>query len=160
MPNVYLSNARVPELNGTTSGGVSIVFHQPEELELLNAFSSLAPRPPAAPLKSLAAALADPRLDLLAWHREWTSKVGNFMPLLAPGASSPPMADTQMNDIDSDDDRSDLAALRNVLAVLRTMWETEPSDVPLLSCVVTIESDTESGEEGVSWDTPKANLTF
>jgi hypothetical protein len=156
MPNIYPQGLLVPELNGMASGGVSIVFHQPEELELLYALSSLAPRPPAAPLKSLAAALSDPRLDLIAWHREWASNGTNFMPLSA----SEPDPERGKKNSDTDDDPSDLSALRNVLVVLKTLWGADPADVPLLSCVVTIESDTDAGEKGVSWDTRTANLAF
>jgi hypothetical protein len=83
MPNIYPPDARVPELNGQASGGVTVVLHRPEEVEQLYAFSILAPQPPAAPLKSLAAALADPRLDLEAWHREWVSRGKDRMPLSA-----------------------------------------------------------------------------
>ncbi|HEY7334158.1 MAG TPA: hypothetical protein VH639_04680 [Bryobacteraceae bacterium] len=156
MPNIYPQGLRVPELSGVASGGVSIVFHQPEELELLYALSSLAPRPPAAPLKSLGAALADPRLDLIAWHREWASDGTNFM----PSSALDPNPKRGTNDLDTDDDPSDLSTLRNILVVLRTLWEADPADVPLLSCVVTIESDTDASEKGVSWDTRTANLTF
>ena len=155
MPNIYPPNTRVPELNGTASGGVSIVLHKPEELEQLYAFSSLAPHPPAAPLKSLAAALADPRLDLIAWHREWAGNGKNHM----PSSASDPDPERSLNDEDIDD-RSDLSALRNVLVVLKTVWESEAVDIPLLSCVITIESETERREEGVSWDTATASLTF
>src|SRR5262245_43981233 len=158
MPNVYPPNSRVPELNGTASGGVSIVLHQPEELDLLYAFSSLAPQPPAAPLKSLAAALADPGLDLVAWHREWAVNGRNFMPLSASELG--PSLRRGSNGEEIDEDLSELSALRNVLVVLKTVWEAEPADIPLLSCVVTIESDANGGEEGVSWETATANLTF
>lgn len=118
----------MPELNGTASGGVSIVLHQPQELELLYAFSSLAPQPPAAPLKSLAASLADSRLDLVAWHREWAANGTNFMPSTASG----PHPKRGTNDEDIDDDRSHLSALRDVLVVLRTVGsgaERHPSAV-------------------------------
>jgi hypothetical protein len=156
MPNVYPPNSWVPELNGTASGGVSVVLHKPQDLELLYAFSGLAPHPPAAPLKSLAAALADPRLDLLAWHREWASDAANVMPSSAVG----PDPKRGSNNVENDDDRSDLSALRNVLVVLKTVWEAEPADIPLMSCVITIESDAGGRKEGVSWDTAAASLTF
>jgi hypothetical protein len=155
MPDIYQPNSHVPELNGKAFGGVSIVLHNPKELEWLYAFSSLAPQPPAAPLKSLAAALADPRLDLIGWHREWASNRNNFMP---PATGPDPKRET--NEGSADEDLSDLSALRDVLVVLKGVWEAEPDDIPFLSCVVTIESDATIGDTGVSWDTTTANLTF
>jgi hypothetical protein len=40
------------------------------------------------------------------------------------------------------------------------MWEAEPDDIPLLSCVVTIESEAAGGDAGVAWDSATPNLTF
>ena len=156
MPNIYPPNSRVPELNGTASGGVSIVLHRPEELDLLYAFSSLAPRPPASPLKSLSTALAEPGVDLLAWHREWASNPANVMPSSALESD----IKGRSNASETDDDRSDLSVLRDVLVVLKTVWQAEPDDIPLLACVVTIESENEGSQDGVVWHTKKANLTF
>jgi hypothetical protein len=158
MPDIYLPNTRVPELNGIADGGVTVVLHRPEDIELLYALASLAPRPPASPIKSLAAALSDERLDLAAWHREWVI-AGNTM----PAADKPLPSPTSQSNEDSgseEDYLSDLTALRDILVVLEQLWSSEPADVPLMSCVVTLESERAAGSSGVRWETTTANLAF
>ena len=155
VPDIFLPNVRIPELNGTgnrrnggspSSRGIRATVCARELGAAPSCVSTQEPRCRAS----------DERLDLAAWHREWMDSA-HSMP--SPDKPLPVPPNEVAEDTELEEDyQSDLTALRDVFVVLRAVWSSEPADVPLMSCVDTLESDSGLGGDGVKWQTDSANL--
>ena len=128
MPTIYPDASRVPELDGEVRGGVTVVMHQPDEIDGLLAICELAPRPPETPLLSVCKALMAPNLSIDEWQDYWRSTQSSLT-VAAYDKDSQPSVDSKPN----------IVKLKETLRLARDLWQGQPdSEKRDVSCVAVI----------------------
>jgi hypothetical protein len=116
MPDLYLSGAHIPELNGVIRGGTTVVIHQPYEVGGLLALCSLAPTLPSSnthnPLEDVYRFLNGAFLDLKDGLFQMRVSVENF-------------SSRHWQNVTSPDTLNDKESLMMILSLAYDIWNQQ-----------------------------------